>query len=207
MFNFCFCSQLGQWIANRRTAEVQKKYEEIGGGSPILKWTNRQGELLCKQLDEVCPSTAPHKHYVAFRYVPPFTEDAFTELEDDGIERAVIFSQYPQYSCATSGSSFNAIYRHYKNRCEKTFICACRRYFIIVHYCYRQVPTGIKFSVIDRWGSNSLLAKTFADLIRKELEKISEDKRKHAIILFSAHSLPLKVQEFTFLTANFFCAI
>lgn len=75
------CSKLGQWIAQRRTEEVQKKYQEIGGGSPILKWTNRQGELLCKQLDKFSPSTAPHKHYVAFRYVKPFTEDAFSQLE------------------------------------------------------------------------------------------------------------------------------
>lgn len=35
-------SKLGPWIAKRRTPEVQKKYNEIGGGSPILKWTQKQ---------------------------------------------------------------------------------------------------------------------------------------------------------------------
>lgn len=35
-------SKLGPWIAKRRTPEVQKKYQEIGGGSPILKWTRLQ---------------------------------------------------------------------------------------------------------------------------------------------------------------------
>lgn len=35
--------KLGPWIAKRRTPEVTKKYEEIGGGSPILKWTQTQG--------------------------------------------------------------------------------------------------------------------------------------------------------------------
>lgn len=80
VFNYNF-SKLGAWIAKRRTPEVQKKYNEIGGGSPILKWTKKQGELLCKELDIVSPKTAPHKYYVAFRYVPPFTENAFTELE------------------------------------------------------------------------------------------------------------------------------
>jgi ferrochelatase len=162
---------LGPWIAKRRTAEVQKKYEEIGGGSPILKWTNKQGELLCKRLGSVSPATAPHKHYVAFRYVPPYTKDAFTELERDGVQHAVIFSQYPQYSCATSGSSFNAIYKHFKNK---------------------NLPNDLKFSVIDRWSTHPLLIKCFADLVRKELAKIKNDKRKETIILFSAHSLPLK---------------
>lgn len=60
---------------------MQKKYQEIGGGSPILKWTKRQGELLCKRLDELSMSTAPHKYYVAFRYVPPFTHEAFEQIQ------------------------------------------------------------------------------------------------------------------------------
>lgn len=80
-----FCSHLGSWIAKRRTPEVQKKYEEIGGGSPILKWTKKQGELFCQKLDQVSPATAPHKYYVAFRYVPPYTKDAFEELERQSI--------------------------------------------------------------------------------------------------------------------------
>jgi ferrochelatase len=33
----------------------------------------------------------------------------------DGIERAIAFTQYPQYSCSTTGSSLNAIYRYYKD--------------------------------------------------------------------------------------------
>ncbi|XP_065167752.1 ferrochelatase, mitochondrial [Atheta coriaria] len=162
---------LGPWIAKRRTPEVMKKYEEIGGGSPIYKWTQTQGELLCKQLDAQCPESAPHKHYVGFRYVEPFTEDAMQEMERDGVKRAVIFSQYPQFSCATSGSSFNAIYKFYKKR---------------------DLPKDLKLSVIDRWATHPLLVKTFADLIRKELDKLPADLKQDAIILFSAHSLPLK---------------
>ncbi|XP_022830699.1 ferrochelatase, mitochondrial-like [Spodoptera litura] len=108
-------SRLGPWIASRRTEDVQKKYSEIGGGSPILKWTNSQGHLLVEALDKLHPATAPHKHYVCFRYVPPFTHDAFNAIESDGVERAVIFSQYPQYSCATTGSSLNAIADFYKD--------------------------------------------------------------------------------------------
>lgn len=63
MIQLPFQSKLGPWIAKRRTPEVQKKYQEIGGGSPILKWTNLQGELMCKELDKLSPGTAPHKHY------------------------------------------------------------------------------------------------------------------------------------------------
>lgn len=162
---------LGPLIAKRRTAEVQKKYDEIGGGSPILKWTQRQGELLCKKLDEVSPETGPHKYYVAFRYANPLTEDTLDLLEKDGVERVVIFSQYPQYSCATTGSSFNAIYRYYKKRA---------------------LPPGVKWSIIDRWSTHPLLARTVAERIRNELKEFPDEIKKDVIILFSAHSLPLK---------------
>ncbi|XP_033322960.2 ferrochelatase, mitochondrial [Megalopta genalis] len=164
-------SRLGPWIAKRRTTEIQKKYNEIGGGSPILKWTNMQGELLCKQLDNVSPETAPHKHYVAFRYADPLTENTLQEIEKDGLEHTVIFSQYPQYSCATTGSSFNAIYKYYKKR---------------------QLPPNMKLSVVDRWATNPLYIKTIAERIKEQLVQFPKEIRDNVIILFSAHSLPLK---------------
>ncbi|XP_017479292.1 PREDICTED: ferrochelatase, mitochondrial [Rhagoletis zephyria] len=164
-------SQLGPWIAQRRTPEVQKKYKEIGGGSPILKWTDVQGELMCKELDRISPETAPHKHYVGFRYVNPLTEDTLVQIEKEAPERVVLFSQYPQYSCATSGSSFNSIFAHYQQH---------------------SLPKNTRFSVIDRWSTHPLLIKTFADRIREELKKFGETKRNDVVILFTAHSLPLK---------------
>lgn len=172
---FCIHSKLGPWIAKRRTEEVQKKYNEIGGGSPILKWTNTQGELLCKELDKIAPNTAPHKHYVGFRYVTPFTEATLDQIEKDGPERIVLFSQYPQYSCATSGSSFNSIYQYYRKR---------------------SLPKHMKWSIIDRWSTHPLLAKTFAERIKDELRKFPVDKQKDVILLFSAHSIPLKVSKY-----------
>lgn len=165
-------SKLGPWIAQRRTADVQKKYKEIGGGSPILKWTTLQGELLCKHLDQVSPETAPHKPYVGFRYVTPFTEDTLAEIERDAPERVVLFSQYPQYSCATAGSSFNSIFTHYKSN--------------------GGAPKSIQWSVIDRWSTHPLLVKTFVDRIQDELKHFSPDKQREVVLLFTAHSLPMK---------------
>ena len=37
-----FCSVLGPYIAKRRTPDIQEKYGQIGGGSPILNWTRKQ---------------------------------------------------------------------------------------------------------------------------------------------------------------------
>lgn len=163
--------RVGMWLAKRRTPEVKKKYEEIGGGSPILKWTKLQGKLLCDTLDKLSPDTAPHKPYVAFRYASPYTNNALEELQKDKVEHAILFSQYPQYCCATTGSSFNEIYRYFEKN---------------------SFPSGMKLSVIDRWSTNPLLAKCFAENITKEIKQIPEDKQKDVIILFSAHSIPIK---------------
>ncbi|TMS08268.1 Ferrochelatase, mitochondrial [Larimichthys crocea] len=97
-------NKLGPFIAKRRTPKIQEQYSKIGGGSPIKHWTSMQGEGMVKLLDEMSPETAPHKFYIGFRYVHPLTEDAIEEMEKDGVERAVAFTQYPQYSCSTTAS-------------------------------------------------------------------------------------------------------
>uniref|UniRef100_A0A8C4R902 Ferrochelatase n=1 Tax=Eptatretus burgeri TaxID=7764 RepID=A0A8C4R902_EPTBU len=164
--------KLGPWIARRRTPKIQEQYSRIGGGSPIKRWTMCQGEGMVRLLDEMSPQTAPHKYYIGFRYVHPLTEEAIEGMERDGVQRAVAFTQYPQYSCSTTGSSLNAIYRHYASRGN---------------------PPAMKWSVIDRWPTHSGLVEAFAHNVHKEIECFPEDVREDVVILFSAHSLPMAV--------------
>jgi len=163
----------GPLLARRRTGHVQEQYAAIGGGSPILKWTNAQGEAMCKRLDELSPGTAPHKHLVAFRYAEPLTADALSTLSSSGITCAVAFTQYPQYSCTTTGSSLNELYRR---------IVASSKHV-----------QNVSWSLIDRWSGNELLAKAFAKLIEEELKQYPEDKRAQVVLVFSAHSIPHRV--------------
>ncbi|XP_072310030.1 ferrochelatase, mitochondrial [Eucyclogobius newberryi] len=165
-------NKLGPFIAKRRTPKIQEQYSKIGGGSPIKHWTSLQGEGMVKLLDHMSPETAPHKFYIGFRYVQPLTEEAIQQMEKDGVERAVAFTQYPQYSCSTTGSSLNAIYRYYNDGSERP---------------------KMRWSVIDRWPTHPLLVECFADHVKNELLKFPEDKRDDVVILFSAHSLPLAV--------------
>jgi len=160
------------WIAKRRTPKVTKLYSEIGGGSPILKWTEKQGAKMVAILDEKSPETAPHKFYVGFRYANPLTEDALLKMKEDGVERAVAFSQYPQYSCTTTGSSLNELWR----QLEKL-----------------DLTSQFKWSIIDRWFEHDGFTQAIAKKVRKELDKVPERHRDKAVIMFSAHSLPMRV--------------
>ena len=171
---------LGPLIAARRTPKIVKQYTDIGGGSPILKWSRQQAAATCAVLDRTNPETAPHKPYVAFRYADPLTEDTYAELLKDGFGeqgRALAFTQYPQYSCSTTGSSLNEIWKQ-RQRLEG-----------------RGLPRekGIQWSVIDRWPIHPLLVESFAQRIQATLDTYPPERRKDAIILFSAHSLPMSV--------------
>lgn len=123
---------LAPLIAKRRTPKIESQYAEIGGGSPILRYTGYQGAGMCALLDELHPETAPHKPYVAFRYANPLTRETARQMKADGVRRAVAFTQYPQYSCSTTGSSLNEVFRR-----------------------GRAGDMGdVEWSVIDRWGTH-----------------------------------------------------
>lgn len=147
-----FQSFLAPLIAKRRTPKIEAQYTSIGGGSPILSWTKKQGEGMVKLLDELSPATAPHKAYVAFRYARPLTEDCLSEMKKDGVERAVAFTQYPQYSCSTTGSSINEMWREIKYGFDTKSGGLTKP---AVPAAVAPVVAGekeIQWSVIDRWG-------------------------------------------------------
>lgn len=141
---------------------------------------------MCKILDREHPETAPHKPYVAFRYADPLTEEMYQKLFDDGFGkgrggRAVAFTQYPQYSCSTTGSSLNELWK-WRGRLEgRTGQGA------------EDVEGAIKWSVIDRWPAHPGLVNAFAQLIQEQLATYPDEKRKDVVLLFSAHSLPMSV--------------
>ena len=179
-------SYLGPLIARRRTPKIQKQYADIGGGSPIRKWSEYQCSEMCKILDNVSPETAPHRPYVAFRYAAPLTEDMYATLLNDGFGngkggRAVAFTQYPQYSCSTTGSSLNELWK-WRNRLEGEKATGLTQ------------PEGaITWSVIDRWPTHPGLVEAFATNIEAQLATYPKERRHEVVLLFSAHSLPMSV--------------
>ncbi|CAL3967936.1 hypothetical protein PZA11_006997 [Diplocarpon coronariae] len=179
-----FQNYLGPLISKRRTPKIQKQYAAIGGGSPIRKWSEYQADEMCKILDKISPETAPHKPYVMFRYANPLTEQTYTKLLEDGFGggkggRAVAFTQYPQYSCSTTGSSLNELWR-----VRKKLEGASGNF---------SNDGSINWSVIDRWPAHPGLVDAIARNIEDKLASYPEDQRASVVLLFSAHSLPMDV--------------
>ncbi|KAG9008279.1 ferrochelatase hem15 [Tulasnella sp. 427] len=165
-------------LAKRRTPKIEQQYDEIGGGSPILRWTREQGEGMTKILEELVPGER-FKSYVMFRYAHPMTGDTIEEMKRDGVKRAIAFTQYPQYSCSTTGSSLMELWR-YRDKMK--------------------LPNGdgIEWSVIDRWGTHPGLVeasriRAFSQNIEATLAQYPPEERSKVVLLFSAHSLPMTV--------------
>ncbi|MEK7775257.1 MAG: ferrochelatase [Candidatus Zixiibacteriota bacterium] len=92
------------WMISRlRTKKVQDHYTLIGGKSPLVKWTEAQGRLIERQLKK--ESIEVHC-YAGMRYFRPMTENAIKQAHADGCRRILFLPMYPQYSTATTGSSF-----------------------------------------------------------------------------------------------------
>lgn len=161
---FLYQKAFARRIAKSRAPESAGFYRRIGGRSPILELTRKQGALLDRALG------AGFRTYVAMRAWKPFTEEAVDALLADGSKAVVALPLYPHRSRTTSVSSLRELKR----------VLARKNPALPVHEvcCY---PTEPGF--LDGW----------AERIRATLAAIPPERREKAHLLFSAHSLPQSV--------------
>jgi len=161
---------IARMIVRARLPKVRANYAAIGGGSPILRYTQGQGAGAAERLAARRPDLAPFKPYVAFRYAPPTADDALRAMRADGIRRAVVLTLYPQYSEATTGSSLRDLQR------------ALDR-------------TGLRgafdLTVVDRWADNPCYLDVLAAHVEEGLQAWPDGRRAGVVVLMSAHSLPM----------------
>ena len=98
-------------ISKTRAPPSREGYAAIGGGSPQLDTTIKQGQALEAAMRKLHGIEA--KSYVAMRYWYPFTSDALEAIKRDGIERLVVVPLYPQFSISTSGSCLRVLEKEF----------------------------------------------------------------------------------------------
>jgi ferrochelatase len=72
----------------------------------------------------------------------------------DRPKQVIAFTQYPQYSCSTTGSSLNAIARYYATRNERLRIEKSNKISYFDEPNDLQTIEDLKWSVIDRWQTH-----------------------------------------------------
>jgi len=155
---------LAWFISTRRTKKSQENYRQIGGGSPLRRITEAQGQALQEQLHDQGQEA---KIYVGMRYWHPYTEEAIARIKRDRIEQLVILPLYPQFSISTSGSSFR-----------------------LLDQIWQEDPKlqEVKYVVIPSWYKQPGYLQAMAQLIANELASFPNPDTAH--IFFSAHGVP-----------------
>jgi protoporphyrin/coproporphyrin ferrochelatase len=85
----------GRPLPEPAVKEIIRRYDLIGGGSPLLRLTTQQAEGLAKMTS--------HPVYVGMRNWKPFIVEAVQRLSDDGVQRIVALCLAPQNSRTSIG--------------------------------------------------------------------------------------------------------
>lgn len=147
---------LARLIARKRArGEAHESYMALGGKSPLIENTEKQRASLEEALGLPV--------YTAMRYWHPRADRAATAIAASGAKRVVLLPLYPQYSTATTKSSFKDARRALK---------------------IAGVTAGI--DEICCWPEDEGFISASADRIREVLPPDPQSFR----LLFSAHGLP-----------------
>lgn len=156
---------LASFLAARRARKVRSRYELIGGKSPIGELTAQQARALGRKLGHTFGPVLP-----AFAYWHPFIRESVIKADSEGAQKLVALSLYPQFCSATTG--------------------ACLRDL-------SQVLPGKFFesnlTVVDSWAGRPAYLEALAGTVFEALERIPVGRRDDAVILFSAHGVPVRL--------------
>ncbi len=155
---------LSRFIAWRRAPEAAKIYEELGGGSPLLKNTRDQADALTQVLEEKHPGVS-WKTFVCMRYWHPMAPQVVSDVKKWQPSHVVLMPLYPQFSTTTTGSSL----KEWDEEVE------------------RQNLKGAYMRRICCYPKMDGFVQTLSDGISEKLKEMNPSKTR---VLFSAHGLP-----------------
>ena len=95
------------FVLTRRPARSAALYANIwtDEGSPLMVHSQAQTRGLQERLG------AAYRVVLGMRYGEPSIARAVQSLEQEGVERILVFPMFPQFSCATTGSIYDAVNR------------------------------------------------------------------------------------------------
>jgi ferrochelatase len=156
-------------------AEIQGRYAQIGGRSPLLEITCAQASALEEQLNQLAPATdgAPaFKVYVGMRHWKPYIRDSVAQIAADGYQRGIAVCMAPHASKMSSGA-----------------------YLQKLQEALAGLKTPLQMDFIESWHDQPFLIQSLAENVRMAAQQFPEQERPRIHYLFTAHSLPASLME------------
>lgn len=144
--------------------EITESYRAIGGRSPLLDVTCAQVSALQERLGE------EYRCYLGMRHWAPWIEEVVGGMVEDGVTHAVGLVLAPQFSALSVARYQQKVedgLELYRGRMELAHVSS-----------YHDAPG---------------LVEAFAARVREGISRWPEAERERVHVVFSAHSLPLRV--------------
>ncbi|MBK6324422.1 MAG: ferrochelatase [Chloroflexi bacterium] len=147
--------------------EISRNYRLIGGKSPLLEISTRQVAAVRARLDP-----DKFKVYMGMRHWAPWIEDVVGQMIDDGITQAIALVLAPHYSKLSVA-----------------------KYHAKVADGLEMYRGHIDFDFIDSYHDAPKLIQALANRVNEGLSRWPEAERDDVHIIFSAHSLPVRIMK------------
>lgn len=152
-------------------SDLRRRYEAIGGRSPLFSITRETGERLEAVLN-ANGGGGRFRVYLGMKHSPPFIADAVREMIADRVDRVVGLVLAPHDSALSVG-----------------------QYLAEAGEALGEAGAAAPpFHPIRAWYREPLFLDLVADRIRSALTRFSHEEREHLAIVFTAHSLPERIR-------------
>lgn len=139
---------------------LNRRYQAIGGMSPMCRISEEQAQELCHQLN-ARSQAYEYVLYIGYKHIAPFIEDAVGEMQADGLTEAVAIALAPYFSIFSTAAYFERA----KRRAARTGL--------VIH----EVPSWNESEAFISYWARALLARW-------------QPARTDTAVIFTAHSLP-----------------
>jgi ferrochelatase len=148
------------------TEEIRNNYRQIGGKSPLLEITQLQIKAL-----EALLKPPEFKLYLGMRHWAPWIEETVRDMVEDGIQQAISIVLAPHFSKLSVA-----------------------KYQAKITAGLQMYHGHIEFAHIESYHDHSGLINALAKRVDQGLEKWEPTERASVQVVFSAHSLPVRIQ-------------
>ena len=148
---------------------LRRRYELIGGRTPLLSITTETARRLQAALDARAPGE--YRTYVAMKHWHPFIGDVIPRIAADGVRRLIAIVLAPHYSRMSIGS-----YRQY------------------VEDAIAKLDVPVDLTFVESWHLEPEFISLIAGRVREGLAAFPERERDETRVVFSAHSLPVRIR-------------
>jgi protoporphyrin/coproporphyrin ferrochelatase len=155
-------------------AELARRYETIGGTSPLAERTAWHAEAIAGVLDQRAPGR--FKVEIGYKFARPKIEEGVANLAAAGVVRGIGIVLAPHYSAMSIGD--------YARRAEAAAEAVANA-----------LDRPIEISTVPNWHLAPGFVPLLAGLLRSCLDDLPDPERARATVVFTAHSLPERILE------------